>query len=74
MKKILFVIVALACYCCKEQQNTIDSASYTIDLDATEKEDTIKLSSAVKKVNTIILEDHEYAIIGEIFAIQVFEN
>jgi hypothetical protein len=45
-----------------------------MDLNSVEKEDTIKMSSIFKKVNTIILEDHEYAIIGAINAIQVFED
>jgi hypothetical protein len=46
-----------------------------IDLDAVEKEDTVlKVSSFFKKINTVILEDHDYALIGNISAIQVSEE
>jgi hypothetical protein len=74
MKKILFIIIIIAVYGCKEQKYKVTNTSYTIDLDSVELEDTIKLSTFFKRVNTIILEDNDYAIIGEIHAIQVFGN
>jgi hypothetical protein len=75
MKKIWIIIcVYVYCNCGVKQLHNVDT-TYVIDLDTVEKEDTvIKMSSFFKKVNTIILEDHDYALIGNISAIQVHEE
>jgi hypothetical protein len=73
IKFFLFIII-VAVYGCKEQRHQIISASHTIDLDSVKPEDTIKLSTFFKRINTIILEDNDYAIIGQISAIQVFDD
>jgi hypothetical protein len=70
----VFLFIILIIYGCKEQKYQITNASYTIDLGSVETVDTIRLSTFFKKVNTIILEDNEYAIIGQVSAIQVFED
>jgi hypothetical protein len=72
--KIILFLFMVVLYGCKEQRHQAIDASHTIDLDSVEPEDTIKLSTFFKRINTIILEDSDYAIIGEISAIQVFED
>jgi hypothetical protein len=74
IKVLLFSILLIIVYGCKEQRHQITNASYTIDPGSVEPEDTIRLSTFFKKVNTVILEDNEYAIIGQISAIQIFED
>jgi hypothetical protein len=57
----------------KQNTNIIDS-SILIDIDKIDRKDTIRVSSIFKKVNTIILEDNDNAIIGNIDRIEVFDN
>jgi hypothetical protein len=65
----------MCCNCSGNKQPNNTGATYVIDLDAVEKEDTvINMSSFFKKANTVILEDHDYAIIGNISALQVSEE
>ncbi|MDR3246669.1 MAG: 6-bladed beta-propeller [Prevotellaceae bacterium] len=73
MKKYLFILCLYLNFSCDENK-IINNASYTIDINTIETEDTIKMSSIFKKVNTIILEDHEYAIIGMVSAVQIFDD
>jgi hypothetical protein len=70
MRPILFIFAI----CFYIVYTDIVDASYVIDLDKTEKQDTINLSYIFKSVNTIILEDHDDAIIGNVDAIQVLDN
>jgi hypothetical protein len=49
-------------------------ALYTVDVDRLKHEDTIYTSSFFKNVRTIILEDHDDALIGEIQWIQAFDD
>jgi hypothetical protein len=60
--------------CTDNKRIDVIDASYIIDLDNTEKQDTINLSCIFSKVNTVILEDHDDAIIGDVSAIQIFDN
>ncbi|MDR2424674.1 MAG: 6-bladed beta-propeller [Prevotellaceae bacterium] len=76
IKRYLYVILLGLFVGCNESNRTFEKASYMIDLnlDTLQTEDTVKISAFFKTVNTIILEDHEYAVIGEIHAIQIFED
>jgi hypothetical protein len=71
---IVIVVIVVVVYGCKEQRYQDTNTLYTINLDSVEPEDSIRASNFFKKVNTIILEDNDYAIIGQISSIQVFEN
>jgi hypothetical protein len=52
-----------------------NNAVYTINLDSIQQEETPFNASVIfKSVRTIILEDHDYAIIGAIDEIQVFDD
>jgi hypothetical protein len=78
MKQFIFLsIIVVFCVSCKEKRQHIkyNNATYTINLDSVKMEETpLKTSVIFKNVRTIILEDHEYAVIGVIDRIQVFEN
>jgi hypothetical protein len=49
-------------------------ALYTIDVDKLTHQETVYTSSFFKNVRTVILEDHDDALIGEIQYIQVFDD
>jgi hypothetical protein len=80
MKKMKPNILIVICFCilfsCKSRQENISEtgALYTIDVDILKHEDTIYTSSFFKNVRTIILEDHDEAMIGEIQWIQAFDD
>jgi hypothetical protein len=58
----------------KQQKRQDGDALYTINLDSIEVESPIKASSIFKNIRAIILEENDNAVIGEINAIQVFED
>ncbi|MDR2423928.1 MAG: 6-bladed beta-propeller [Prevotellaceae bacterium] len=79
MKRTVFIsiVIALFLWSCTEKQGMSDygQAKYTINLDSIESTKTpLKLSTIFKSIRTIILEDHEYAVLGQINEIQVFDN
>jgi hypothetical protein len=80
MRHFIFLfIIVMFCASCKEKRQHINirhnNAAYTINLDSVKTEESpLKASVIFKNVRPIILEDHEYAIIGRIDGIQVFEN
>jgi hypothetical protein len=77
MRQFVFLsIIFMFCVSCKEKRQQIhNNATYTISLDNVKMEETpLKASMIFKNVRTIILEDHDHAIIGKINRIQVFEN
>jgi hypothetical protein len=49
-------------------------ALYTVDIDGLKHEDTLYTSSFFKNVRTVILEEHNDALIGEIQLIQAFDD
>jgi hypothetical protein len=53
---------------------TETGALYTVDVDKLKHQDTIYTSSFFTNVRTVILEDHDDALIGEIQWIQAFDN
>jgi hypothetical protein len=82
MKKIehlfcLFCIISL-CISCKNTQPDAHNieAVYTVNLDDIKPEGVLPLnvSAIFKSVKTIILEEHDYAVIGMIKELQVFED
>jgi hypothetical protein len=79
MKKIIYLCIFLLLFLsCKEKKQSVvvsHNATYTINVDSLKMEEfPLNISVIFKSVRTIILEDHEYAIIGQIDGIQVFEN
>jgi hypothetical protein len=77
MKRIIYLfIIALSVSCMEDKPRPLDAnALYKINLDSIEKKDTPLLASSIfKNVRTIILDDDEYAVIGHIDELQVFEN
>jgi hypothetical protein len=82
MKQFAFlsiIVIVMFCVSCKERRQHIyiknNNATYTINLDSVKIEESpLKVSVIFKNVRMIILEDNEYAIIGEINGIQAFEN
>jgi hypothetical protein len=78
-KFISLCVVILFLISCKEKKQSVgvstSKAIYTINLDSVKNEETpLNVSVIFKNVRTIILEDHDYAIIGAINEIQVFDN
>jgi hypothetical protein len=75
-KNILIVICVFILFsCCTGRDNIQETkALYVINVDNLKYQDTIYASSFFKNVRTIILEDHDDAIIGEIRDIQVFDD
>ncbi|MDR0726247.1 MAG: 6-bladed beta-propeller [Prevotellaceae bacterium] len=86
MKKIIVIgmVMVMISLCLLVACNTKNNAnkshievvpsSIVIDIDKIEKKDTIYASSIFRKVNTIILEDSDNAIIGVINGMQIFDN
>jgi hypothetical protein len=81
IKNILFIMISLCLLvACNTKNNAnkghieVVSSSIVIDIDQIETKDTIYASSIFRKVNTIILEDSDNAIIGVIDGMQIFDN
>jgi hypothetical protein len=79
MKKVICLCLAILFFIsCKEEKRSVevvDKAVYTINLDSIKTEESpLNASVIFKNVRTIILEDNEYAIIGTIDEIQIFDN
>lgn len=82
MKFFLFIVLSLCILVSScntkggiNRQNTdITASSIVIDIDKIDRKDTVRVSSIFKKVNTIILEDNNNAITGNIDGIQVYDN
>ncbi|MDR2026079.1 MAG: 6-bladed beta-propeller [Prevotellaceae bacterium] len=78
MKKIIFTAINLCILissCSTDRQNTdIADSSILIDLDKIERKDTVRTSSIFRKVRTVILEDNDSALIGNIDRIEVFDS
>ncbi|MDR0420841.1 MAG: 6-bladed beta-propeller [Prevotellaceae bacterium] len=71
----LFCIVSLCISCEQKQDVRKIEAVYTVNLDDIKPEgDPLMASAIFKNVKTIILEDHDYAVIGMINELQVFED
>ncbi|MDR3245048.1 MAG: 6-bladed beta-propeller, partial [Prevotellaceae bacterium] len=77
MKNILLLFASLyLCLSCGKSDNktTYEKSTYFIDLDSIKRENTFRTSDIFKKINVIILEDHDYAILSDISSLQIFEN
>ena len=77
MKKVLYLFAFILIVSCTESKPRLQDvdALYQVNLDSIETRDTpFPASSMFKNVRTIILDDDEYAVIGEVNALQVFEN
>jgi hypothetical protein len=80
MKKDIFTGLLPICWfcilCCNCSSNGIQTvnALHVIDIDNAEEKGVFYLSDIVKKVRAIRLEETDYALIGEIDAIQAFDN
>jgi hypothetical protein len=73
-KNIIFVICVFIFFSCGHDNIPETKALYVMNVDNLKHQDTIYASSFFKNVRTIILEDHDAAIMGEIRDIQVFDN
>jgi hypothetical protein len=77
MKRTILIIISICAFisCGNRQDNVHETKSlYTVDVDKLKHSDTVYTSSFFKNVRTIILEDHDDALIGDIHGIQVFDN
>jgi hypothetical protein len=75
MKNIWFIIFFCTLFSCNRRsviQNP--DALYVIDIDKLVKQDTVYISSFFDSVRTIILEETEDVVIGEVRAIQICED
>jgi hypothetical protein len=73
-----FIVICI-CFCvflsCKDKKTEKASiASYSINLDSIKSVDNFKMSSIFKKARAIPLEETDFAVIGAINNIQVFDN
>lgn len=73
-KNLFFILLCILCSCKNEKTMPHHNASYIIDIDTIERKDTLYTSTIFKSVRHIILEEHDYAIIGHIDAIQTFDD
>jgi hypothetical protein len=77
MKKTLIVTLICCLYIsCDRRDNIIeyDKATYFIDIDSVKRENTFRTSDIFKKINVIILEDHDYAVISDITEMRIFDD
>ncbi|MDR2036799.1 MAG: 6-bladed beta-propeller [Bacteroidales bacterium] len=78
MRNIVFIYFLLVSSCVNNHAQITSTQKneelITIDLDAISEGDSLKLSSVFKPVETIILETNENCLIGEINAIQAFDD
>jgi hypothetical protein len=73
-KVVLMIIYFCFLFSCGNRQRTETGTLYTVDVDGLKHEDTVYSSSFFKNVRTIIIEEHDDALIGEIQWIQAFDN
>jgi hypothetical protein len=76
MRKYVFYLLSFCLYisCSNDKITEYEKATYFIDLDSIKRENAFKTSDIFKKVNVIILENHDYAIIGDITAMRIFDE
>ncbi|MDR2406527.1 MAG: 6-bladed beta-propeller [Bacteroidales bacterium] len=80
MSKKIYITVLLCSFIffsCKQHIETVEateSALYTINLDSIPTVDSFRLSSIFRKAKAIRLEETDYAVIGRINCMQVFDN
>jgi hypothetical protein len=75
-KYVLLYVILCLCISCNQPKQPInyERASYFINLDSIKREGVLKTSDIFKKINVIILEKHDYAIISDISSFAVFDN
>jgi hypothetical protein len=78
-KNITVGLLPICCFCifyynCSRKEVQPADAMYIIDIDKAEEKGVFYFSDIVKKVRPIRLEETDYALIGEIDEIQVFDN
>jgi hypothetical protein len=75
-QKIFIIICLLCCFACNQPKQPVvyERTSYFIDLDSIKRQGVIKTSDMFKKLNVIILEKHEYAVIGGMDSFDIFDN
>jgi hypothetical protein len=73
---ILILLCSSMFFACKhiETVELMESALYTINLDSIPTVDNFRMSSTFRKAKAIRLEETDYAVIGEINSMQVFDN
>ena len=77
MKKVIYLFAIILIVSCTESKPRLQDvdALYQVNLDSIETNDSPLLASSMfKNVRTIILDDDEYAVIGQIDELQVFED
>jgi hypothetical protein len=62
------------CNCNNSKEIPVPDAKYIIDIDKAEEKGVFYLSEIVKSVRPVRLEETDYALIGEIDEIQIFDN
>jgi hypothetical protein len=76
IKLLIICYVYISCFNChtnKDKVQTIASI-YNIDVDQAKEKGDFYLSSIVKSVRPILLEEPDYALIGDVYEIQVLDN
>jgi hypothetical protein len=74
-KNVIYLLIFCLCISCNTDNKTeYEKAEYFIDLDSVKRENNFKTSDIFKKVNVIILEDHDYAVIGNISGMQICDG
>jgi hypothetical protein len=74
-KNVIYLLIFCLCISCNTDNKTeYEKAEYFIDLDSVKRENTFKTSDIFKKVNVIILEDHDYAVISDITTMQICDG
>jgi hypothetical protein len=71
---IYLLILCLYISCSNDKKIEYEKATYFIDLDSVKRENNFKTSDIFKKVNVIILEDHDYAVLGDITEMQICDG
>lgn len=64
------------CVSCGKRDKIMEyeKSTYLIDIDSVKRENTFRTSDLFKKINVIILEDHEYALISDITEMQIIDD
>ncbi|MDR2424184.1 MAG: 6-bladed beta-propeller, partial [Prevotellaceae bacterium] len=77
-RNIILIIVCCLCtiiYSCNNEAVQIHSdASYIVNIDSAEDRGVFYLSSIVKSVRPILLEEPDYALIGDIYQMDIVDN
>jgi hypothetical protein len=77
MKKYIIYLIIICIYVScvnREKEKEYEQATYFIDLDSIKREGVFRTSDIFKKVNVIILEDNDYAVIGDITTMQICDG